>query len=164
MFSSSRSRMALEGCETNTKIRINSVRRDLPHVTIAIGWYWSKKDKVRQLNYRQTPTLNENEVSSRIEVGKGESIKIVQRHEAIGSVAFVTDGDYIVGGGGGGGMIRRWRVKDGKEVGRPIDAGSEVRSIAVSRDGKWIVGGLESSRVTMWDARSHRKAIEFKGG
>ena len=107
------------------------------------------------------PGVNENEASSRtVEGGKEKSIKIDLRVRA-GPVAFVTDGDYIVVGDGK--KIRRWRVNDGKEDGQPMGARSEVRSIAVSRDGKWIVSGARDGRVTVWDAQSHKKAIEFRG-
>ena len=78
-----------------------------------------------------------------------------------GPVAFVGDAGYIVGGDGT--KIRRWKVSDGKEVGQRMDAGSQVWSIAVSRNGKWIVGGTESGQVGVWDANSHEKASEFKG-
>ena len=34
---------------------------------------------------------------------------------------------------------------------------------AVSQDGRWVVDGLENSRVTARDVKSHGKAIEFRG-
>ena len=34
---------------------------------------------------------------------------------------------------------------------------------AGSHDGRWVVDGLENSRVTARDAKSHGKAIEFRG-
>ena len=74
---------------------------------------------------------------------------------------FVANGDYVVSGDGS--KIRRWRVKNGKEVGKPTDAGSEVWSIGVSRDGKWIVSGAEEGHVTVWDAKNLKKTIEFGG-
>ena len=55
-------------------------------------------------------------------------------------VAFLADGKHVLSGSREG-KIRRWRVEDGKEVGTPMDAGSAVLSIAVSRDGKWVVSG-----------------------
>ena len=78
-----------------------------------------------------------------------------------GPVAFVGDAGCIVGRDGN--KIRRWQVNDEKEVGQPMDAGSSVCSIAVSRDGKWIAGGTRSGRVVVWDANSHEKVSEFKG-
>ena len=84
------------------------------------------------------PGLNENAASSRIvENGEAKSVEIDSR--VGGPIAFVADGDYVVSGDGN--RIRRWRVRDGKEVGRPMDAGVRVWNIAVSRDGKWIVSG-----------------------
>ena len=78
-----------------------------------------------------------------------------------GPVAFVGDTGYIVGRDGD--EIRRWQVSDGKEAGEPMDVGNEVRSIAVSRDGKWIVAGTKSGQVAVWNAESHEKVNEFRG-
>lgn len=78
----------------------------------------------------------------------------------IQTVAFLADGKYIVRGGWGN-TIRRWRVEDGKEVGKPMDTGDIIWNIAVSQDGKWIVSGTD--RVTVWDAKNHKKVIEFEG-
>ena len=105
--------------------------------------------------------MNENEASSRIvEKREAKSIEIDRRID-IGPVAFVADGDYIVSGDGS--KIRRWRVKDGREVGQPMDAERDVLSIAVSRDGKWIVSGANDGHVSVWGAESHAKAIKFRG-
>ena len=75
------------------------------------------------------PGLNENEASSRV-VEKGETklIEIDPLGRVGGPVAFVADGDHIVGGNGN--KIRRWRVKDGKEVGEPMAAERDILSIA----------------------------------
>ncbi|KAF8548009.1 hypothetical protein OG21DRAFT_1516754 [Imleria badia] len=44
-----------------------------------------------------------------------------------------------------------------------MDAGDRVISIAVPRDGRWVVSGSgKSGRVTVWDAESREKVIEFK--
>ena len=87
-------------------------------------------------------------------------IEIDGEHERI-PIAFVGDAGYIVGSDGK--KIRRWRVNDGKEAGQPMEVGSDVYSVAVSRDGKWIVCGAASGRVAVWNAESHEKVSEFKG-
>ena len=149
------------GCETDTKIRINTGDRLCSrNGHDGVVSTEERRGKTAELQ-TGTPRLNENGVSSRIKVGKGEAIEIVRSHEAK-VVAFVAGGDYIVGSDGC--MIRGRRLGDGEEVRRSINAGSEVRSIAVSLDGRRIVGGLENNRMTAWDAKSHRKAIEFRGG
>ena len=101
----------------------------------------------------------EYKASSRMaEKGEAASIEINPRVWA-GPVAFVADGDCIVAGDGD--EIRRWRVKDGKGIGQPMDAGSVVWSIAISRDGNWIVSGTSDGQVIVWDAKSHEKANQF---
>ena len=88
----------------------------------------------------------------------------IDGRDNIWSVSFLADGKHIVSGGREG-RIRRWRVEDGTEVGTPMDAGSIIGSLAVSRDGKWVVNGTGVCRVTVWDAavESHSKVKEFKG-
>ena len=75
-------------------------------------------------------------------------------------IAFSADGEHVVSCEAQG-KIRRWQVEDGKEVGEPMDAGSDLSSVAVSRDGKWIVSGGHG-RVMVWDAQSHEKVSEFR--
>ena len=94
--------------------------------------------------------------------GQSKTTKLIEiGNIRAGPVAFVGDTGYIVGGDGD--KIRRWQVNDGKEVGQPIDPGSYVFSIAVSRDGKWIVAGTKSGQVAVWDAESDEKVSECKG-
>ena len=110
----------------------------------------------------RAPESNENNTSSRI-VRRREvkPIKSDGRDE-IWSVAFLVDGKYIVSGGVEW-KIRRWRADDGKEVETPIMyAASTVRNIAVSQDGKWIVGGT-SHGVVLWNAKTREKVTELKG-
>jgi WD40 repeat protein len=57
--------------------------------------------------------------------------------------------------------IRRWRVKDGKEVGKPMDVGSSILDLAVTQDGRWIVCGTESGQVMVWDAKTKVKVTQF---
>ena len=98
------------------------------------------------------PVKGQSKTMKPIEInGKDEVIPIV----------LVGDAGHIVGGDGK--EIRRWQLNDGEEVGQPMDAGDEVRSIAASRDGKWIGGGTKSGQVAVWNAESRRKVSEFKG-
>jgi WD40 repeat protein len=84
------------------------------------------------------------------------SIEIVAQ-DLISSVAFLADGEHIVGGGDEK-KIRQWRVKDGKEVGKPMDAGSAICDMAVTPDGKRIACGTKSGQ-----AKSQKKVIDFEG-
>jgi hypothetical protein len=62
----------------------------------------------------------------------------IDGRDSIYAVAFLADGKHIVSGGDEGKM-RRWRVEDGRGVGRPVDVGSSIVNIAVSQDEKWVV-------------------------
>ena len=105
---------------------------------------------------------NENESSSSIIGQKEENPIEIDGPNEIRSVAFLEDGQHVVSGGSEG-RIRRWQVKDGKEVGTTMRAWSAIWSIAVSRDGKWIVSGTSSGQVTVWNAKTHELVTKFKG-
>lgn len=80
----------------------------------------------------------------------------------ITSVIFLADGRHIVGVDFDG-RIRRWRVDDGQEAGKPINVGDiQIDSLAASRDGKWIVSRAANGRVTVWNAETHSKVSRFK--
>ena len=97
--------------------------------------------------------------SSEVQPFSAKTIKI-DGGGGVLSVAFLVDGKHVVSGGGQG-EIRRWRVVDGMEVGTPMDAANLVYNIAVSRDGKWVVGGTRGGLVR-WNAESGEKVSEFK--
>ncbi|KAG6375600.1 WD40-repeat-containing domain protein [Boletus reticuloceps] len=77
------------------------------------------------------------------------------------SVVFL-DGKHVVGGGYER-RIRQWRVKDGGQVGQPMDVRDSTFNVAVSRDGKWIAGGTSTGWVFVWNSETHEKVVEFKG-
>lgn len=78
----------------------------------------------------------------------------------ISCVAFQQDN---VIGGSWDQTVKKWEVVDGKEVGRVIKLASTVRSVAVSKDGHWIVCGGDGGLATVCDGSTHEKVIEVKG-
>ena len=98
--------------------------------------------------------------SSEVQPSSAKAIEIDGRGN-IRSVAFLVNGKHVVSGGNEG-KIRRWRVEDGMEVGTPMDAGDWVFSIAVSRDGRWIVSGTVGL-VQVWNADDGKKVTQFQG-
>ena len=74
------------------------------------------------------------------------------------AVAFHPDGIHLLGGGDNG--IRRWRLADGREVGK--QTGMALRAISVSKGGKWIVCGNEEG-ASVWDAELHEKRTDVEG-
>jgi len=109
-----------------------------------------------------TRTQESSEISSSSSVVHRPEAKpiVIDGQYHIYSIA-VVDGKHVVSGGEEQ-KIRRWRIEDGKEVGTPMDAGSAVYNIAVSRDGKLIVSGTESGLVTVWNAENHSKVTGFQ--
>ena len=101
-------------------------------------------------NLSSSSTVNLKEVKT-IEIDGEDSIR---------SVALLVGGSHVVTGGVEG-QIRRWRVKDGKEAGTPVNARATVSNIAVSPDGKWVVGGTNCGLTTVWNAKSGEEAKVF---
>ncbi|KAI9571077.1 WD40-repeat-containing domain protein [Boletus coccyginus] len=115
-------------------------------------------------NVRQMSKNESSEISSSSSIVHREEATpiIIDGRDYIYSVAALVDGKHVVSGGVEG-KIQRWRIEDGGEVGTPMDAGSAVLSIAVSRDGKLIISaGTESGWVTVWNAETHSKVTGFK--
>lgn len=109
----------------------------------------------------RTQESNENSHTSRI-VRRKEPKSFQIHAREIWSVAFLVDGNHIVGGGADQ-KIGRWRVEDGREVEMPImGARSAVRGIAVSQDGRCVVSGTSHGVVTVWNAKTREKVSEFK--
>ena len=90
---------------------------------------------------------------------EAEQTIIDGRHD-IYSVAVLADGKHLVSGGTEG-KIRRWRIEDGKKVGKAMGVGRSVSTVVVSQDGKVLVGGTKNGLVTVWNAESHSKVTEF---
>ena len=63
-------------------------------------------------------------------------------------MSFTANNKYLIGGTDND--VRVWRVKDGKEV-ATIPVGVMVRSVAASKDGRWIAGGSQEGHVWVWD-------------
>ncbi|KAH0826773.1 WD40-repeat-containing domain protein [Lanmaoa asiatica] len=74
------------------------------------------------------------------------------------AVAFQPNGRHILGGSRDG--LRRWRLEDGKEVGK--QTGMNLNAVAVSRDHKWIMCGTTRG-TSVWDSEMHEKAIAVDG-
>ena len=111
----------------------------------------------------QDLTRKDSRPSSSNSQKKKENRREIDGQDDIASVAFLVDGEHIVSGGKEN-KIRRWQVKDGKEVGKPMDAGNIVYSIATTQE--WIVAGMKGGQVTAWatvDRGRDTKTIEFKG-
>ena len=79
------------------------------------------------------------------------SIKIYAR-KGLRAVTFSANGEYLLNGGEDK-NIEVWRVQDGRRV-ATIEA-KNVICFAVSKDGKWIAGGLSWGAVFVWDAETY---------
>ena len=75
----------------------------------------------------------------------------------IRAVTFTANGEYIVGGGDG---QRVWRVEDCKQM--ATMAARDVRSLAVSQDGRWIAAGTDWGEAILWDTKTFEQVFTHK--
>ncbi|KAF8547809.1 WD40 repeat-like protein [Imleria badia] len=73
------------------------------------------------------------------------------------SVNFLPDGKHLVSGGFEG-TLRRWQVRDDREVGIPIETGSVIHGTGTSKDGNWIVSG-NKGWIVVANAKTDEKVI-----
>ena len=84
-----------------------------------------------------------NGAASMLTVGQeGPPLIEIDADSDIWTVAFAVNGEYIVGGGDGLGV---WRVEDGTRM--VTMKAWNVRSLAVSRDGRWIAAGTNNGHA-----------------
>lgn len=90
--------------------------------------------------------------------GVSKPLEIIH-NSGVNSVAFSPDGSYLVTGCNDG-AIQQWRVSDGKKMGTTMKADGSVLVVAISSDGKWIASGGLDCKVTVWDAKTQKRAVE----
>ena len=73
---------------------------------------------------------------------------------------FHPDGKHLLGGDGD--AVRRWRLSDGREVGKQTEM-KHLRAICVSRNHKWIVCGSFDG-ASVWDGEMDEKLVTVEGG
>jgi WD40 repeat protein len=56
------------------------------------------------------------------------------------------------------GTIRRWNGRSGATIGKPLEHGNPVISVADTRDGKTIVSGSRNGLLRFWDATTSRES------
>ncbi|KAF9234045.1 quinon protein alcohol dehydrogenase-like superfamily [Melanogaster broomeanus] len=88
---------------------------------------------------------------------------VLHGHRArIKSIAFLQTGNVICGYDDG--SVREWRIEDGCEVWTVESEEDECFKVTASSDGQWIAGGGLEGTITIWNATTHEKIVESKGG
>ncbi|KAG9314865.1 WD40-repeat-containing domain protein [Chiua virens] len=75
----------------------------------------------------------------------------IQSCDKIHIVEFMPDCKHLVSGGQ---EVQVWRLEDSQQVATLLKA-SDVVSLAVSNDGRWIAAGTRWSGVQVWNAETH---------
>jgi len=88
----------------------------------------------------------------------------MQGRNQIQALAFTPDGDSVVSVGWGG-EIKVWRVDDGEEE-RSFATGRNVRSVAITPDGRHLVAplGQESAAIRVWSLEDGTEILTREGG
>ncbi|KAI6038673.1 hypothetical protein EDC04DRAFT_1931148 [Pisolithus marmoratus] len=85
-------------------------------------------------------------------------IEIVSQNQVY-TVSFADENQVV--GGHFDGSIRRWKIEDGQQQGSTVQAKVCINSVVVSQDRRWIVSGEWGNKVTVWNASTHEKVLEF---
>ncbi len=96
----------------------------------------------------------------------GSSISV---NEPVGSLAYSPDGTWVVSGSGGqsgnfraGASVNVWDVSSGQRRTTLPGAKGNVRSVAVSPDGKFVAAGFEAGIVMVWDVGDGTEHVDPK--
>lgn len=73
----------------------------------------------------------------------------------IRAMVFTADGEFLVTGDKE--AVRAWRLEDNQLIGTM--KAKDVRSIAVSKDNRWIAAGKSWGETTVWDSRQAFKEV-----
>jgi WD40 repeat protein len=80
-------------------------------------------------------------------------------HDGPVTSVVVDAGGGTAASGGSDGTVRLWDVTTSREIGRPLEGGSWVRSVDLSE--RWMVSGGDDHVVRLWDRRSGRQVAAF---
>jgi WD40 repeat protein len=80
---------------------------------------------------------------------------------AVRAAIFSPDGKSVLAAGDDA-MLRVWDVATGKSSGS-LQAEAPAQCAAYSRDGRYVLTGLENGQAIIFDAQSHRPLVRFSG-
>lgn len=78
-----------------------------------------------------------------------------------GSVAFSSDGQWVLSGGSG--TVKLWEVATGREVRSFMGHTEAVHSVAFSPDGQWALSGSGDQTIKLWEVATGREVRTFTG-
>ena len=93
------------------------------------------------------------------ELQTGEQLALLHGHEA--SVYGLACSDGLVASGSHDKTIRLWDPKTFKAIGKLVGHGDEIKSIAFSPDGQWLVSCDLAGSVRLWNVKTQTQACEF---
>ena len=77
-------------------------------------------------------------------------------------LAYSPDGEQLHSGSSDG-IVRVWNAAEDQPAQVLEATNAEVRSIAVSRDGRWLAAGIRYEQVKVWDRKTWQEHLSFKG-
>lgn len=89
-----------------------------------------------------------------------KAVEIPNQNGKMQAITFKPDGCHLVGAEASG-NLRQWKVDSGEEVIlSTMTAKGNVYGIVASMDGQWIVSGDLGNKVIVWNANTHKVAIQ----
>jgi WD40 repeat protein len=91
------------------------------------------------------------------EVGTGRLARTWKAPDRLGALAFSPDGKLLAGGDRYRDAVHLWDVATGRELTPERGHASELRALAVSRDGRHVASLDAANSVRLWDAATDRQ-------
>jgi WD40 repeat protein len=96
------------------------------------------------------------------DVASGSCERVLDRFEAwVWGVAFTPEGEHLVTASGTD--LTLWDLRQGMEVRRFAGHTNWIRSIDVSRDGRWLASGSSDGAIHLWDLTSGEQLTSCAG-
>ena len=104
------------------------------------------------------------------DLNDGKAVATLTNGFPAGSLAFSPDGQTLIVGGsklnsqlGGPGGLQFWNVPSRQAVGTIPGEVSDIVQMALSANGALLATGHKDGAVRLWDARTRRLLLEYKG-
>lgn len=111
--------------------------------------YAARATSLRACRRHRMVRANKYTVALTLTVGQERAPPIeINAGSQMRAMAFTGNGEFLVSGDKEG--VRVWRVADNQQVGTM--KARDVRSVAVSKDGRWIAAGRSWGETTVWDS------------
>ncbi|MEW6686866.1 MAG: hypothetical protein AB1393_11775 [Candidatus Edwardsbacteria bacterium] len=97
------------------------------------------------------------------DISTGKEIKVFfGLAVGISSASFSPDGKYLLSSSGDGKVLNLWDISMGKVI-KTFNADAGVFESGISPDGKYVFSSIGDNTIRLWDVKTGREVMVFKG-